>query len=81
MRQAQCGIAGDRALSIQDSGGTIGWHLELARQLCGTQVEFLEFFGKVFAGLNHPGSALLTCYIKDSVPKRRDGVESLGSFE
>src|ERR1035437_7606747 len=52
MRQAQRRVRRDVALSIQDLGDTIGGNLQLTRQRGGAHVEFLQFLGQMFSGMN-----------------------------
>jgi hypothetical protein len=52
VRQAKRTVAGNRPLTVQDSGDPIGWHVELPAKLGSAHAEFLELFGEVFAGMN-----------------------------
>src|SRR5262245_17917717 len=52
MAEAQGGIAGNGALPIEDPGDTVGWHLQLARELGGAHVERPQLLGELLAGMN-----------------------------
>jgi hypothetical protein len=41
MRQTQGSVAGDRALTVQNPGNTVGGNSQLARQFGGAHAEFL----------------------------------------
>jgi hypothetical protein len=50
MSEAQSGIAGDGARSVQDLRDAIGRHVHFARQFRRAQVKRFQFFSQVFAG-------------------------------
>jgi len=52
MCQAQGGVAGDRAASMEDFGNAVGRNVEPARQLSRAHVQLAQFFGEVFAGMD-----------------------------
>jgi hypothetical protein len=56
MRQAQRRIGGDVPASVQNLGDAIGWNLKLACQRGGAHVEFLQFRGQMFSGMDREQS-------------------------
>ena len=52
MRQAQRRIGRDVPASVQNLGDAIGWNLQLACQRGGAHVEFLQFLGQMFSGMD-----------------------------
>jgi hypothetical protein len=52
MRQAQRRVGRDVAASVQNLGDAIGWNLQLACQRGGAHVEFLQFLGQMFSGMD-----------------------------
>src|SRR5271157_6465026 len=55
MCQAQGGVAGDGAVSVEDFGNAVGRNVEPARQLGGAHLQLAQFLGQVFAGMNWIG--------------------------
>ena len=49
MGETQCRIPGDRPLTVQNPGDTVGGHVKLACQPGGAHAEFLKLFGQVLA--------------------------------
>jgi hypothetical protein len=52
MSEAQSGIAGDGASSVQDLRDAIGRHVHFARQFRRAQVNRFQLFGKVFTRMD-----------------------------
>src|ERR1017187_4283694 len=51
MSEAQRGVTGDGASSVQNLRDPVGRNVDLARQLSGTHIERFELFGQMFAGM------------------------------
>src|SRR5207244_11388760 len=52
MPQAQCGVAGQAALTVQDLRNAVRRHLDLTAELPGAYSERLQFFTELFARMN-----------------------------
>jgi len=52
MRQAQRRVGRDVTASVQNLGDAIGGNLQLAGQRGGAHVEFLQFLGQMFSGMD-----------------------------
>ena len=52
MRQSQRAVAGNGPLAVQDSGDTVGRHVEVSAELGRAHAEFLELLGEVFPGMD-----------------------------
>src|SRR3990172_6297966 len=52
VREPKRGIAGDRALAVDDLADAVRGHPDLPRQLGRADAEFLEFVGENFAGVD-----------------------------
>ena len=57
MRQAEGGIAGDRALAVQDPGHAIRGDLDSACELRCAHVQGTKLFGQVLTRMNRDGSS------------------------
>jgi hypothetical protein len=52
MTKPQRSITRDSACPIQDLRDSIGWHLDLSRQLSRAHVKSFQFFGEVFTWMD-----------------------------
>ena len=52
LRQAQGGVAGDGAASVEDFGDAVSGNVEPARQFGGAHLQLAQFLGQVFAGMD-----------------------------
>jgi hypothetical protein len=52
MAEAQCSVAGNRPLAVQNLGDPIGRYAQLPRKLARRNLDLCKFFGKNLARMN-----------------------------
>ena len=52
MSQAQRGVGGDGAASVEDFGDAVGRDFESARRFSRAHVQLAQFLGEMFAGMD-----------------------------